>query len=44
VWLLRQYNPDLNLNRVQTGAEIVFPKIELVSGPESTVSEIADAI
>jgi membrane-bound lytic murein transglycosylase D len=44
VWLLRQYNPDLDLNRVQTGAEIIFPQIELVSGPDSTVSEIADAI
>jgi membrane-bound lytic murein transglycosylase D len=44
VWLLRQYNPDLDLNRVQTGAEIVFPQIERVSGPDGTVSEITDAI
>jgi len=29
VWLLRQYNPDLNLDRVQPGTEIVFPKIAL---------------
>ena len=44
VWLLRQYNPDLDLNRVQTGVEIVFPQIELANGPEAAVSEIADAI
>jgi len=29
VWLLRQYNPDLNLDRVRPGTEIVFPKIAL---------------
>jgi membrane-bound lytic murein transglycosylase D len=30
VWLLRQYNPDLNLNRVRPGTELVFPHIEPV--------------
>jgi membrane-bound lytic murein transglycosylase D len=29
VWLLRQYNPDLDLDRVRPGTEIVFPKIAL---------------
>jgi membrane-bound lytic murein transglycosylase D len=43
VWLLRQYNPDLNLNRVQTGVEIVFPQIELANSSDNTV-EVADAI
>ena len=43
VWLLRQYNPDLNLNRVQTGVEIDFPQIELANSSENTV-EVADAI
>jgi len=27
-WLLRQYNPDLDLNRVQQGTVVVFPEIE----------------
>jgi len=29
IWLLRQYNPDLDFNRVQIGQEIVFPLLEL---------------
>jgi membrane-bound lytic murein transglycosylase D len=44
VWLLRQYNPDLDLNRVQTGVDIVFPQIELANSPEAVPTEIADAI
>ena len=30
VWLLLQYNPDLDFGRVQTGMRIVFPRIELI--------------
>ena len=30
VWLLRQYNPDLDLNRVKPEMEIVFPHVEIV--------------
>jgi membrane-bound lytic murein transglycosylase D len=30
VWLLRQYNPDLDLQRVQPGTQVVFPRIELI--------------
>jgi len=30
VWLLRQYNPDLDLQRVQPGTRVVFPRIELI--------------
>jgi len=44
VWLLRQYNPDLDLNRVRTGVEIVFPQIELVDSPEIPAAEVADAV
>jgi len=29
-WLLRQYNPDIDLSRVRPGAKIVFPQIERV--------------
>ena len=28
MWLLRQYNPDLDFNRVQIGQEVVFPLLE----------------
>jgi membrane-bound lytic murein transglycosylase D len=28
IWLLRQYNPSLDFNRVQIGQEIVFPLLE----------------
>ncbi|HUL82912.1 MAG TPA: LysM peptidoglycan-binding domain-containing protein [Gammaproteobacteria bacterium] len=30
VWLLRQYNPDLNLDRVTPGAVVKFPKLRAV--------------
>ncbi len=30
IWLLRQYNPDLDFNRVQIGQEVVFPLLEPV--------------
>jgi membrane-bound lytic murein transglycosylase D len=44
VWLLRQYNPDLDLNRVQTGVDIVFPQIELANSSDGTIVEVVDAI
>jgi membrane-bound lytic murein transglycosylase D len=28
IWLLRQYNPELDFNRIQIGQEIVFPVLE----------------
>lgn len=31
VWLLRQYNPDLNLDRVQPGAIIKFPRLKAIA-------------
>lgn len=30
IWLLRQYNPELDFNRIQIGQEIVFPLLEPV--------------
>lgn len=30
IWLLRQYNPELDFNRIQIGQEIVFPLLEQV--------------
>jgi membrane-bound lytic murein transglycosylase D len=29
VWLLRQYNPDLNVNEVWAGIKVTFPRVEL---------------
>ena len=29
-WLLRQYNPDLDFNRVRQGTRILFPQIEKI--------------
>jgi membrane-bound lytic murein transglycosylase D len=31
VWLLRQYNPALDFNRIQIDQEIVFPLLERVN-------------
>ena len=30
IWLLRQYNPGLEMNRLQIGQEIVFPRLQPV--------------
>jgi membrane-bound lytic murein transglycosylase D len=31
VWLLRQYNPDVNLDRVQPGTVIKFPRLKAIA-------------
>ena len=31
VWLLRQYNPDLNFDRVQPGTVVRFPRLEAIA-------------
>lgn len=31
IWLLRQYNPELDFNRIQIGQEIIFPILEAVN-------------
>jgi membrane-bound lytic murein transglycosylase D len=33
VWLLRQYNPEMDLGAVRPGAELIIPKIVATSGP-----------
>lgn len=30
IWLLRQYNPELDFNRIQIGQQVVFPLLEQV--------------
>ncbi len=42
VWLLRQYNPDLDLDHIRPGTEIVIPHIERVDGSVSQ-TPVADA-
>jgi membrane-bound lytic murein transglycosylase D len=36
VWLLRQYNPDLNLDRVTPGIVVKFPKLRMVDSDAAT--------
>jgi membrane-bound lytic murein transglycosylase D len=43
VWLLLQYNPDLDFGRVQPGMRIVFPHIELVDHIATVRHAVADA-
>lgn len=31
VWLLRQYNPDLNFDRIQAGAIVRFPRLKAIA-------------
>jgi len=44
IWLLRQYNPDLDFDRVQHGSYVTFPKVEerREGEPTSTVDDILD--
>jgi membrane-bound lytic murein transglycosylase D len=43
IWLLRQYNPDLDLDLVQPGTKIVFPEIELAGSVEESTPKLADS-
>jgi len=43
VWLLRQYNPDLDLDRIKPGTQIIIPQIERVDGNSGAQESVADA-
>lgn len=43
VWLLRQYNPDLDIGRVKPGMQVVFPQIERIEMDSSPRSSLAEA-
>lgn len=43
VWLLRQYNPELDLDRVKPGDRIVFPRVERVEDGAPDQPAMADA-
>jgi membrane-bound lytic murein transglycosylase D len=36
VWLLRQYNPDLNLDRIQPGVVVKFPRLKAIAAQSPT--------
>jgi membrane-bound lytic murein transglycosylase D len=43
VWLLRQYNPDLNLDRVSAGIVVKFPRLKKVeTGQDAVAPAVAD--
>jgi len=46
VWLLRQYNPDINLDRVVPGMVVKFPRLRAIDGeqegPPQTLEAVAD--
>jgi membrane-bound lytic murein transglycosylase D len=41
VWLLRQYNPDLNLDRVTPGVVVKFPKLRAVDSDSAADAPLA---
>jgi membrane-bound lytic murein transglycosylase D len=43
VWLLLQYNPDLDFGRIRPGMRIVFPRIERVDHTATVRHAVADA-
>jgi len=40
VWLLRQYNPDLNIDRLQPGTPITFPKIQRTAADDGAAAVV----
>lgn len=43
VWLLRQYNPDVDLNQVRPGTRLVVPRVEPFSGARDEHNSVAQA-
>lgn len=41
VWLLRQYNPDLDLDQIRPGTPVVFPRIEPAGGDSAPAASVA---
>jgi membrane-bound lytic murein transglycosylase D len=38
VWLLRQYNPDLNLDRIQAGTVVRFPRLKAIAADNAVAT------
>jgi membrane-bound lytic murein transglycosylase D len=43
VWLLRQYNPDLNFQQIRPGTRVVIPRLRPVPPDSATEPALADA-
>jgi membrane-bound lytic murein transglycosylase D len=43
LWLLRQYNPDLDMDRVRPGDALVFPQVEMADAAKPKRGVLADA-
>jgi len=43
LWLLRQYNPDLDMDRVRPGDSLVFPQVEEADAAKPKRGVLADA-
>jgi membrane-bound lytic murein transglycosylase D len=40
VWLLRQYNPDLDFDRIQPGIVVKFPRLKAIAAENATAAEV----
>jgi hypothetical protein len=38
VWLLRQYNPDLNFDRILPGVVVKFPRLKAIASQSVAVA------
>jgi membrane-bound lytic murein transglycosylase D len=43
VWLLRQFNPDLNLDRVNPGTVVKFPRLRAINAPDAAAPAAASS-
>ena len=43
VWLLRQYNPDLDIDRIRPGTNVIFPMLSTRPGISDPATESLDA-
>ena len=44
VWLLRQYNPDLDLDRIQPGVVVKFPRLKAIGEQSAVVASAPQVI
>jgi peptidoglycan lytic transglycosylase D len=44
VWLLRQYNPDLNFDRIQAGTVVRFPRLKAIAADSAVATAAASQV
>ena len=44
VWLLRQYNPDLNFDRIQAGTVVRFPRLKAIAADSAVAAAAAPQV